>query len=81
MKIEEKSDVNFFFGLYILILTHFVPVFKKKIVLGPIGAVPAWGLSDFQRPGAKNTMRATRDAWRLSLARGGREWAAVIAPY
>ena len=65
MKIEEKSDHKFFLGgLYILILTHFVPVFKKRFflfcfVLGPMGRFPPgdlaiFRLSDFQRPGAKN---------------------------
>ena len=47
--LAKKSDLKFFFGLYILILTHFMPVFKKNYT-GPLrGRLSTLaGLSDFR---------------------------------
>ena len=62
MKIEEKSDPNFFFGV---VCTHFdayragIQKIKKNLYWGPMGQFPPgdlaiFRLSDFQRPGAQN---------------------------
>ena len=45
-----------------------------------VGRTPCLSVGALQKVALtpKNTMRMTRDAWRLSLSSGGREWAAVL---